>query len=181
MTDAYVGEIRIWPGLRCPTNWHFCDGTVLSISEYQVLYTVIGTTYGGNGQTNFQIPDLRNRVPIHQGQGTGLTLRTIGSTGGANSITLTTAQLPNHTHTLAVSPTTANTVSTPPSGGVFASADPASGLAFYGTAGHGETLNVIGPSTLQNNDTTNSAHNNMMPTQTMNFIICLNGIFPSPN
>lgn len=181
MTDAYVGEIRLWPGMRCPTDWLFCNGATLPISTYQVLFAVIGTTYGGDGQTNFKIPDLRNAVPIHQGQGTGLTLRPIGSTGGTATVTLTEAQLPNHTHTMAVSSVSADTVSTPVAGGAFASASAASGMAFYGTVGHTGTINDMGPSTILPNSSSNSPHQNLMPSQTLNFIICTQGIFPSQN
>ncbi len=180
MTDGYIGEIRLWPGVRCPNDWHYCDGSTLAISTYQALYSVIGTAYGGDGQTTFALPDLRNRVPIHQGQGTGLTLRPLASTGGSTTVTLTTAQIPPHTHTMMVSNASTQTYSTPQSNSSFASADPTLGLAFYGTIGHGETLNAIGPATIQNAGG-NQEHNNVMPSQALNFIICLNGIYPSQN
>src|SRR5207249_3306348 len=94
MAQPYIGEIRMFAGNFAPAGWMFCEGQVLPISEYETLFTIIGTTYGGDGQETFALPDLRSRVPIHQGNGFIL-----AETGGAEEITLTTQQIPIHTHT----------------------------------------------------------------------------------
>jgi len=97
MSDPYVGEIRMFGGNFAPAGWSFCDGSSLSISENEVLYQLIGTTYGGDGQSTFNVPDLRGRVPVHQGTGAGGNYQT-GQTGGAEQVTLTSQQLPVHNH-----------------------------------------------------------------------------------
>src|ERR1700758_3405683 len=98
MAQPYVGEIRMFAGNFAPAGWMFCEGQLLPISENETLFQLIGTTYGGDGETTFALPDLRGRVPIHMGQGSGLTPRTIGDAGGAETVTLTVAQMPVHHH-----------------------------------------------------------------------------------
>ena len=93
MAQPYVGEIRMFAGNFAPVGWQFCDGSTLSISENEVLFQLIGTTYGGDGQENFQVPDLRGRLPLHQSSGFNL-----GDTGGVEEVTLTIAQIPSHNH-----------------------------------------------------------------------------------
>lgn len=179
MSDQYVGEIRIWPCPKVPNDWHLCDGTSLKISEYQLLYAVIGVTYGGDGRTNFNLPDLRGRLPIHQGQGTGLTNRIIGSSGGFNSVTLTAANLPPHTHGFMVS-TDPATITTP-SQAVVLGAAPSNDSAYYQQVGHGETLVSLANDAIQDPTVTPAAHNNVMPSFTVNFIIALQGLYPDHN
>ena len=99
MADPFLGEIRVTGFNFAPRGWALCDGQLLPINQNTALFALLGTQFGGNGQTTFALPDLRGRVPIHQGQGPGLTPRTIGETGGAESATLNVAQLPPHTHT----------------------------------------------------------------------------------
>lgn len=104
MSTPYVGEIRLFPFVRgAPVGWHLCDGSLLLVSDYEVLFTLLGTTFGGNGSTTFGLPDLRGRVPVHQGTGTGLTPRVLGQTYGAETVTLTAAQLGGHSHLLTAS------------------------------------------------------------------------------
>ena len=100
MPDPYVGELRLFAGTFAPSGWALCQGQLVPISESDMLFNLIGTTYGGDGQNNFALPDLRGRVPVHQGQGPGLTPRTIGQSGGSESVTLQTSEVPVHTHTL---------------------------------------------------------------------------------
>ncbi|GFZ88524.1 phage tail protein [Dyella caseinilytica] len=100
MATPYVGEIRLftYANGRIPVGWLACDGSLQSINAYQTLFMLIGTTYGGDGQTGFCMPDLRGRIPLHQGQGQGLSVRVRGQTGGFETVTLTTPNLPQHTH-----------------------------------------------------------------------------------
>jgi microcystin-dependent protein len=96
--DSYIGEIRMFAGNFAPFDWAICDGSLLSISEYDALYSIIGTTYGGDGVMTFALPDLRGRLPMHSGTGSGLSSRTIGEKGGAETTTLTVNQMPAHSH-----------------------------------------------------------------------------------
>src|SRR5437870_1250464 len=98
MGEPYVGEIRLFAGNFPPNGWMFCEGQLLPISENEVLFQLIGTTYGGDGQSTFALPDLRGRVPIHQGTGSGLSTYILGENGGVEEVTLTTQQIPIHTH-----------------------------------------------------------------------------------
>lgn len=97
--EGYIGEIRLFAGNFAPLGWVFCDGTKYSISMYSAVYSILGTTYGGDGQTTFAVPDLRGRVAVGTGQGAGLSNITLGQVGGAETVTMTTAQMPMHTHT----------------------------------------------------------------------------------
>src|ERR1700742_2469234 len=98
MSDQFIGEIRLFPYNFAPRDWAFCQGQLLPISQYAALFSLLGVNYGGNGTTNFGLPDLRDKVPIHWGQGPGLTDIVIGETAGEPSVTLLTAQLPPHNH-----------------------------------------------------------------------------------
>src|ERR1700745_1125064 len=98
MAQPYVGEIRMFAGNFAPAGWMFCEGQLLPISEYEPLFNLIGTTYGGDGQSTFALPDLRGRVPVHMGTGGGLSTYTIGESGGVESVTLNQQQIPVHNH-----------------------------------------------------------------------------------
>src|SRR3954451_10417902 len=98
MAQPYVGEIRMFAGNFAPAGWMFCEGQLLPISEYDTLFNLIGTTYGGDGQNTFALPDLRGRAPLNQGQGPGLTNRVIGEISGSESVTLISTQMPQHIH-----------------------------------------------------------------------------------
>jgi microcystin-dependent protein len=170
MSTPYIGEVRMFGFGRTPNGWQSCDGSLLAISDYDALFALIGTTYGGDGQTTFGVPDLRGRIPIHQGTGPGLSTYTIGQLGGTETVTLLTAQMPAHTHTLPVSSGAATVAE--PAGAVLAaeSSDP--------------VFNPSPPSTVDMSTAAASAvggnqpHENMMPTLTVQFAIALFGIFP---
>src|SRR3954468_9069383 len=100
MSEPFVGEIRMFGGNFAPVGWAFCDGQLLPISENETLFNLIGTTYGGDGQSTFALPNLQSRVPIHQGQGTGLSNRQLSEAGGTEEVTLTVQQIPAHSHAL---------------------------------------------------------------------------------
>lgn len=171
MSTPYIGEIRMFGGNFAPQGWAFCDGSLLPISENDALFTLIGTTYGGDGQTTFALPDLRGRLPVHMGQGGGLSSRIIGETGGTESVTLTMTQIPAHTHALLGSSSLASELS--PAGTVIASptnidlyrpgSAPVSALA----------ANAISPAG------GSQPHDNIQPFLCISFIISLFGIFPS--
>jgi len=180
MSDQYIGEIRMFAGVagtRAPIGWAFCDGTLLPISDYEALYTLIGTAYGGNGITTFSLPDLRGRLPIHNGTLTpGGNTYNLASSGGNETVALAASQLPAHTHAINVA------------SGAGKATTPSPNNAIPATT----TTNLYAPSTdttttasMNNNSLSNEgnniAHNNMMPFLTIGFIIALQGIFPTPS
>jgi microcystin-dependent protein len=171
MSDPYIGEIRMFGGNYAPVGWAFCDGRLLAISQNDALFNLIGTTYGGDGQSTFALPDLRGRLPIHQGQGPGITQNyVIGQLAGIETVTLTTAQIPLHNHTFAASAATATNPS--PSGNVVATSPT---IEMY-------VLDVAGPqlvATAVQGTGNNVPHDNMMPYLTISYIISLQGIYPS--
>ncbi len=167
MAQPYVGEIRMFGGNFEIAGWMFCDGRLLPISENQTLFQLIGTTYGGDGQTTFGLPDLRGRVPIHQGNGF-----TLAQSGGAETVTLTTNQIPSHSHVPVAYSGTGT--STNPANNVWA-AQPA--LMQYSGPG---SANVTLPANTLANTGGNQPHNNFQPYLCVEFIISLFGIFPSP-
>jgi microcystin-dependent protein len=170
MGQPYIGEIRIFAGNFAPAGWMFCEGQLLPISENDALFTLIGTTYGGDGQETFGLPDLRGRVPIHTGQGPGIsTNRILGEQGGVESVTLTTNQIPAHTHPLMASEAgaTANT----PQGNLTGEAT----KRFYRTPG---VLVNLAPGALSPSGGS-QPHENTQPFLCVNFIISLFGIFPT--
>jgi microcystin-dependent protein len=169
MAQPYVGEIRMFGGNFAPAGWAFCDGSLLPISEYETLFQLILNTYGGDGQQTFAVPDLRGRLPIHMGQGPGLSSYVIGQSGGTESVTLIANQIPAHNHLLMVSGTAATASS--PQSNMLANATP--NLYLRDTpsgAMSNASINLTGG---------NQAHENMMPYLCVSFIISLFGIFPS--
>jgi microcystin-dependent protein len=169
MSNPFVGEIRMFGGNFAPLGWAFCDGQLLAIAENDALFALIGTTYGGDGQSTFALPDLRGRIPLHQGQGSSLSPHYLGEHGGAETVTLTTAQLPNHTHRLASG---VAAMYGDPSG---ASVADTGTTAIYGAGG----ANVDMAPAASVPAGGSQPHNNLMPYQCVNFIISLFGIFPS--
>jgi microcystin-dependent protein len=167
MSQPYVGEIRLFAGNFAPAGWYACDGSLLPISENETLFQLIGTTYGGDGQNTFALPDLRGRVPVHQSASS-----TVGQAGGVEQITLTAAQIPNHAHALLGS--TAAASSTSPSGAVPATQAEVTALA-YGTDA---PLTTMSPQVLQQAGG-GQPHDNMQPYVCITFIISAFGIFPS--
>lgn len=177
MSTNFTGEILMFGGTYAMHNFAFTSGSILAISTYSQLYSLIGTLYGGNGVNSFALPDLRGRVPVHQGTGPGLTYRGMGNMYGIESVTLTTSQIPIHTHNLQASTSNANTSN--PQGAVLANASATSGANLYtsDTSQTSRDLNINCVRTAGNS----MSHPNRMPTQAINFVMCLNGIYPSRN
>jgi len=167
MSQPFVGEIRMFGGNFAPAGWAFCSGQLLPISENETLFNLIGTTYGGDGQTSFALPDLRGRIPIHQGTASSGFSYALGQQGGAEEVTLTVQQIPVHRHPLAS--VEAPTSSTP------------AGHAFGAPAATKLYAEVDGIADLEGNQISGSSqpHDNMMPSLAVSFIISLFGIFPS--
>jgi microcystin-dependent protein len=170
MSSPFVGEIRMFAGNFAPLGWAFCDGQLLAITENETLFNLIGTTYGGDGQQTFALPDLRGRVPIHQGAGSGLSPRILGQMGGVEELTLTDAQLPSHNHPLVAAATPAQATAEP-TGSLPAIAT----TALYSAPNSG-TL-AMDPAAVGNSGGS-QPHNNLAPFLCVNFIISLFGIFP---
>ncbi len=172
MATPFLGQIKVFSFDYPPKGWTFCDGQLLPINQNQALFSLLGTTFGGNGQTNFALPDLRGRMPIHFGQGAGLSPRVLGEVGGSSAVTLTIAQTGPHTHTV---PAVAGpgTVSNPVSG---VPAKEASGQTAIYSASAADT--TMAPQTIGNTGG-GQAHNNMQPYLGLRFCIALQGIFPS--
>ena len=168
MSDPFLGEVRMFAGNFAPLGWLACNGQLVSIAENDALYTLLGTTYGGDGVTIFGLPDLRGRVPLHAGTGPGLGTYTQGEMLGSESVTLITAQLPAHTH-IAMANATATSLS--PANAVWAAA---SGVNIYGTATPNATMSAaaIAPGG------GSQPHDNMAPYLAVTFIIATAGIYP---
>lgn len=178
MTQPYVGEIRMFGGNFAPSNWAFCNGQTLPISQYNTLYALIGTTYGGNGQTTFNLPNLQGQLGVGMGQAPGLSPYTIGQTGGVESVTLTTNTMPGHNHLLMASNTTATMNS--PTGNLTGagSTSPAVATLYTLPGSPAPTMGKLNAQSVANNSG-NLPHPNMMPSLCVSFIISLYGIFPS--
>jgi microcystin-dependent protein len=172
MANAFVGEIRMFAGTFAPTGWAFCNGQTMSIASNEVLFTLIGTTYGGDGVTTFQLPDLRSRIPVHQGTNPGNGIAYIqGQIAGEESVMVTFNQMPAHIHVPQALSTAGNQQG--PAGGIWAS----SSLGQFSSAAANGTMNPAAISSVGSN----LAHPNIMPYLAVNFIISLFGIFPSRN
>ena len=174
MTQPYVGEIRLFPYNFAPNGWFDCDGSLISIAEYQVLYTLLGTIYGGDGQSTFAVPDMRGRIPIHQGQGQGLSPYLLGQKAGTESVTLLTQNLPAHSHILTVTSSGANTGT--PSSNVELGA--ISGDSLYSNNVAGITPVAMASTAVSITGGT-LPHDNLMPTLAVRFCIAWAGVFPS--
>ncbi|MQP68262.1 phage tail protein [Niveispirillum sp. SYP-B3756] len=175
--DPFLGEIRIFAGSYAPIDWSFCNGSTLAIKQYEALYALIGATYGGNAVTDFKIPDLRSRVPIHMGQGPGLTINHgLASIGGVETVTLTIAQVPAHTH--AMNATTSQANSELPNNAQLATVD--KGTQFI-TGNAPNLFSFPMSANMVSTTTGNQPHLNIMPTMGLNYIFCLTGIFPMHN
>lgn len=173
MSQPYVGEIRMFGGNFAPNGWHFCDGTLLPIDQYETLFNLIGTTYGGDGQATFGLPDLRGRIALHQGAGPGITHNyVIGEVAGVESVTLTTNTIPIHNHPWMASTAAASNPS--PNSNVLAASATISPfvLDVAGPQLVSSTVQFVGGS---------QPHDNMMPFLCVNFILSLFGVYPSPS
>ncbi len=176
--EAYVGQIQLFAFSRVPTGWQLCDGSLLSIAQNDVLYAVIGTTYGGDGINTFAVPDLRGRVPIHQGQGNGLSLHVLGERAGSEAVTLITTSMPAHPHGLQVA------AADPPVGAAFTPsptldfATAVGGPLPYAASVAGGTVEPLAAATIAPAGN-GLPHDNMMPTLVMNYCIALYGVYPT--
>lgn len=177
MAEPFVGEIRIFAGAYVPEGWYPCDGRLLSITDNQVLFALLGTTYGGDGRVDFAIPNLGNRIPIGQGAGPGLTNRTMGQSLGREQVTLTTSQLPAHQHTLMASGDGAAQAG-PDANMLLATTDGAK--PFYaGAPADGNLIKPMGPYVMPAATGFNTPHENRMPTITLQYMIAAQGFYPS--
>jgi microcystin-dependent protein len=173
MSTPYIGEIRMFGFGRTPIGWQACDGSLLPISQYETLFVLIGTTYGGDGQSTFAVPDLRGRLPIHQGQGSGLSDYVIGQMAGTENVTVLTTQMPAHTHVM-VATTGASTAITP---GPALLPGSVSGDTFYVNTVTGNTAAAMSDQMLTMSGGS-QPHENCMPTLTVQYCIATEGIFP---
>lgn len=170
MAQPFIGEIRMFGGSFAPAGWAFCNGQLLSIAENDALFVLLGTTYGGDGQETFALPNLQSRIPLHMGQGSGLSSYTIGEQGGVEQVTLTTNQIPIHTH--------------PPLASSAGGSDSPSNN-YWGSSSLGKPY-VAPPASVPMNPATmgppvggSQPHDNMLPFLCVTYIISLFGIFPS--
>ncbi len=170
MAEPFLSEIRIVSFNFPPKGWAFCNGQILPINQNQALFSLLGTTYGGNGTVNFALPNLQGRAPVHMGQGAGLSPYTLGSFGGVANHALTQSEMPQHTH--AVSASSASASVRIPTGNFWAAASTPSFSATHNAIMYGGAIGAQGGS---------QPHNNMPPYLVLNFIIALVGIFPSRN
>jgi microcystin-dependent protein len=176
MSQPFIGEIRLFGGNFAPRNWAFCNGQLLSIAQNTALFSLLGTTYGGNGQTTFALPDLRGRVPLHSGQGPGLSPRTLGESSGTETVTLLASQMPAHNHGLAGFAGEGGSSS--PENSFIAEPVDGSGNVLPAFSGIGNTS--LNPASIGAAGGS-QPHNNIQPYLCVNFIIALQGIFPSRN
>jgi microcystin-dependent protein len=174
MADPFVAEIRIFPFNFAPKGWAWCNGQLLPLSQNTALFSLLGTTYGGNGKSNFALPDLEGRAPMHPGQGPGLSLHDLGETGGSETVTLLESEIPAHSHSWQAS--NAEGIAQSPVGNLVAGGT--GGIAMYAPPPPPGSLtplsgNALGPAG------GDQPHNNMMPYLTFYFNIALQGVFPA--
>jgi microcystin-dependent protein len=170
MANPFLAEIRIFPFTFAPKGWAFCNGQLMPLSQNTALFSLLGTTYGGDGKSNFALPNMQGSAPMHPGQGPGLSLHDLGETGGSDTVTLLESEIPQHSHGLTASNrqgTDQSPVNEMFAGGV-------GGINLYAQAGSPTQLyaNIIAP------QGGNQPHNNLMPYLTLNFCIALQGVFP---
>ena len=174
--DGYYAEIRMFAGNYAPRGWMFCHGQLLPIEPNQALFAIIGTFYGGDGDTNFALPDLRGRVPMSFGQGPGLSNYDVGQSGGVESVNLNTTQIPAHNHALSAS-NAAGTATSPSGNHPAVVVDPtANPMSAYGSG----TLVPMNAASIGSTGGS-QPHTNLQPHLVVNFIICIEGIFPPQN
>jgi len=175
MSEPFIAEIRMFAGNFAPRNWALCDGQLMPIAQNTALFSLLGTTYGGDGRTTFALPDLRGRAPMHPGHGFGLTQRQLGETNGAETVTLLASEIPAHSHELRGSDNAATTPLPVPADNMLAR----TAEDTYQTPGN-KTLAMMSVNSLSAAGG-GQPHNNMQPYLVLNFIIALWGIFPSRN
>lgn len=171
MSEPFIAEIRIFAGNFAPRGWAFCDGQLLQIAQNTALFSLVGTTYGGDGRNTFGLPNLQGRAPMHPGRGPGLTPRQLGERSGSESVTLTGAQMPAHTHTMRA--TNSPAASRDPAGNALARSR--GGSAYRSDAANLESMDASALPSVGGGQT----HNNMQPFLAMYFIIALQGLYPT--
>jgi microcystin-dependent protein len=170
MADPFVAEIRIFPYTFAPKGWAFCDGQILPLSQNTALFSLLGTTYGGDGKSNFALPDLQGRAPMHPGQGPGLSLHDLGETGGSETVTLTDGESPTHSHSLRADAVDLADTNVPSPSASFAQS--AGGTLYQASTNStlaAQALSPLGGS---------QPHDNMQTYLTLSFNIALQGVFP---
>ena len=173
MADPFVAEIRIFPFNFAPTGWAFCNGQLMPISQNTALFSLLGTTYGGDGKSTFALPDMQGNAPMHPGQGPGLSLHDLGETGGSDTVTLLETEIPAHSHFMrAHNADQADAQNPSPNTSLAQSAN---GFAYQTNAGQNLTPLNFAALTPAGGDL---PHNNLMPYLTLNFCIALQGVFP---
>lgn len=184
--EGCIGEIRMFAGNFAPRDWAFCSGQLLAVAQYDALFSILGTTYGGDGRTTFGLPDLRGRIPMHPGNGPGLTPRQLGEKSGVENVTLTTNQIPPHSHpavtTISAEASSAEGNSSQPEDRIPAKsgsgdpdwADPATADIELSEAAHSAQTTI-------SNTGGGQSHTNVQPFSCVNFIICLQGLYPPRN
>ena len=172
MSESFIGEIRMFAGNFAPSGWALCDGQLLSVSQHDALFSLLGTSYGGDGRTTFALPDMRGRIPIHAGSGPGLSPRSLGTAGGSEQETITIGQLPSHGHPLQTIDETATEIS--PENRMLGRTTAGAAAAYTGVltpqAMNSESISYAGD---------DQPHTNLMPYLCIHFIIALTGIYPS--
>jgi microcystin-dependent protein len=179
MANPYLGEIRLMSFGFAPKGWALCNGQIMSIQQNTALFSLLGTTYGGNGTSNFALPNLQSQAPIHFGQGPGLSSYVQGETSGFDAITLNSSMNPLHSHALTV--TTASATAAAISNTVLPAAPTVTGASFYAVVQSGPALQPQTMMAATITSTGGQPHNNMMPSLAITFAIALVGIFPSRN
>ncbi len=169
MADPFVAEIRIFPFNFAPKGWAWCDGQLLPLSQNTALFSLLGTTYGGNGKSNFALPDLQGRAPMHPGQGPGLSLHDLGETGGSETVSLLESEIPAHSHALQASTRPAEDND---AAGQFAARTTVNAYAAGNPAPAPMAPEALAPAG------GDAPHNNLMPYLTFYFCIALQGVFP---
>lgn len=173
MADPFVAEIRIFPFNFAPKGWAWCDGQLLPLSQNTALFSLLGTTYGGNGKSNFALPDLQGRAPMHPGQGPGLSLHDLGETGGSETVTLLVSEIPAHSHGLNLNERlTKASVVIPDIGKMLSSSPQVNASAYVSSTSADSSAGTLQPAG------GDQPHNNMMPYLTFYFCIALQGVYP---
>jgi microcystin-dependent protein len=172
MSDQFLGEIRIFPFNFAPYGWQQCNGQILPISQYTALFSLLGTYYGGNGTSNFALPNFQGNVPVHQGTGSGLSPYVLGEAGGSPTVTLLSSEVPAHSHSFSADPNSKKELTN-----VTNAAPAGAGSPAYSTA----APNIIMAPGMLAPGAAPLPHNNMQAYLTLNFCIALQGIYPSRN
>lgn len=178
MTTPFIGEIRMFGGNFAPTGWSYCNGQIIQADQNEALFSLLGSVYGGNGRTTFALPDLQSRIPIHKGQGPGLTNRALGAKGGTETETVTTSTMPQHRHTMLAASTPSDQTS--PIGHIYGPTTNSN------TGNSATTLDDTATTTMNSGmlstlSGSGQAHVNSMPIQGIHFIIALVGVMPTQN